>query len=173
MTDRSDIVAADDEAWEQAVAREAVVRELAEQPRIASAEFLKACRELGVKRSRLYQLIQAYRTRPLTSSLLASGAGARAGGRRLPEEVESVIAGAIEDFFKSPQKPSINALQKEVRRRCRQRDLRVPCWTTLRDRIATLNPAELVAAREGAKVSRQRFRPVPGSYQVGRAFEVV
>jgi len=173
MMNKSDIVAVDDEAWERAVAREAVVRQLAERPRIARAEFLKACRELGVKRSRLYQLLQAYKARPLTSSLLASGAGARAGGRRLPEEVEAVIAGAIEDFFKSPQKPRINALQKEVRRRCRQRDLRVPCWTTLRDRIATLNPAEVVAAREGAKVSRQRFLPVPGSYQVGRAYEVV
>ena len=173
MMNKSDIVEVDDDAWERAVEREAVVRRVAEQPRIVRAEFLKACRELGVKRSRLYQLLQAYKARPLTSSLLASGAGARAGGRRLPEEVETVIAKAIEEFFKSPQKPSINALQKEVRRRCRQRDLRVPCWTTLRDRIATLNPAELVAAREGAKVSRQRFRPIPGSYQVGRAYEVV
>ncbi|GAW37408.1 transposon Tn7 transposition protein TnsB [Roseovarius sp. A-2] len=173
MVDRSDINAVDDAAWEQAVAREAVVRRLAEQPRIARAEFLKACRELGVKRSRLYQLIQAYKARPLTSSLLASGAGARAGGRRLPEEVEAVIAEAIEEFFKSPQKPSINALQKEVRRRCRQRGLRVPCWTTLRDRVAAMDPAELMAAREGAKVSRQLHRPVPGSYQVNRAYEVV
>ena len=173
MMNKSDIVTADDEAWERAVAREAVVRQLAERPRIARAEFLKACRELGVKRSRLYQLIQAYKARPLTSSLLASGAGARAGRRRLPEEVEVVIAEAIEEFFKSPQKPSINALQKEVRRRCRQLDLRVPCWTTLRDRVAAIDPAELVAAREGAKAARSRYHPVPGTYQIERAYEVV
>jgi len=36
-----------------------------------------------------------------------------------------------------------------------------------------LNPAELTAAREGAKVARQRHRPVPGGYRVERAYEVV
>lgn len=84
-----------------------------------------------------------------------------------------MIAGAIEEFYKSLQKPSINALQKEVRRRCSQRGLRPPCWTTLRDRVAAIDPAELMAAREGAKASRQRHHPVSGSYQVERAYEVV
>ena len=35
-------------------------------------EFLKACQELGIKRSRLYQLIWVYKAPPLTRSLLAS-----------------------------------------------------------------------------------------------------
>ena len=137
MVDRSDIVRAEDGAWEQAVEREAVVRRLAEQPRIARSDFLAACRELGVKRSRLYQLIGAYKARPLTSSLLPSAVGTQPGSRRLSDEVEAVITEAIEAFYKSPQKPSINALQKEVRRRCRMQDLRAPCWATLRDRVAT------------------------------------
>jgi putative transposase len=72
MVDRSDIIAAEDEAWDQAVEREAVVRRLAEQPRIPRADFLAVCRDLGIKRSRLYQLIRAYKARPLTSSLLSS-----------------------------------------------------------------------------------------------------
>ena len=173
MVDRSDIIAAEDEAWDQAVEREAVVRRLAAQPRIRRAEFLSACRVLGIKRSRLYQLIRAYKARPLTSSLLPSAVGSQPGSRRLPDEVETVISGAIEEFYKSLQKPSINALQKEVRRRCSQRGLRPPCWTTLRDRVAAIDPAELRAAREGARASRQRHHPVPGSYQIDRAYEVV
>lgn len=173
MTDRSDIIAAEDGAWDQAVEREAVVRRLAEQPRIRRADFLAACRDLGIKRSRLYQLIEAYRARPLTSSLLPSAVGTQPGSRRLPDEVETVVSEAIEAFFKSPQKPSINALHKEVRRRCRMQDLRAPCWATLRDRVAAMNPAELTAAREGAKVARSQFRPVPGTYRVDRAYEVV
>lgn len=114
MADRSDIIAAEDEAWEQAVERESVVRRLAEQPRVVRADFLAACRDLGIKRSRLYQLIGAYQARPLTSSLLPSAVGTQPGSRRLPDEVEAVISEAIEAFFKSPQKPSINALHKEV-----------------------------------------------------------
>ena len=173
MTDRSDISAADDTAWEQAVAREAVVRRLASQARPDRTEFLSACRELGLKRSRLYDLIKAYKVRPVTSSLLTDAAGCRAGSRRLSEEVEAVISGAIEEFFMSPQKPSINALQKEVRRRCRQKELRPPCWTSLRDRLVAMDQAKLTTAREGAKAARSRYHPVPGTYQVDEVFEVV
>ncbi|MFU8866183.1 MAG: transposase, partial [Rhodobacterales bacterium] len=173
MVDRSDINAVDDAAWEQAIAREAVIRRLASKASPDRAEFLKACRDLGLKRSRLYELISAYKARPVASSLLAAQVGTPTGSRRLPDEIEAVISGAIEDFYKSLQKPSINALQKEVRRRCSQRGLRPPCWTTLRDRVAAIDPAELTAAREGAKASRQRHHPVPGSYQVERAYEVV
>ncbi len=173
MVDRSDINAVDDDAWEHAVAREAVIRRLASKASPNRAEFLKACRDLGLKRSRLYELISAYKARPVTSSLLAAQVGTPTGSRRLPVEVEAVISGAIEDFYKTLQKPSINALQKEVRRRCSQRRLRPPCWTALRDRVAAIDPAELMAAREGAKASRQRHHPVPGTYQVDRAYEVV
>ncbi|WP_300063909.1 Mu transposase C-terminal domain-containing protein [uncultured Roseobacter sp.] len=173
MVDRLDIAAADDDAWEQAVQREAVIRRLTNQPRISRADFLTACQELGVKRSRLYELIRAYKARPLTSSLLASAVGTQTGSRRLPEEVEAVVSEAIDQFFKSPQKPSINALHKEVRRRCRAKELKAPCWSTLRKRVMALNRAELSAAREGTKVARQRHRPVPGSYRVERAYEVV
>ncbi|MDD9727598.1 transposase family protein [Roseovarius sp. SK2] len=173
MVDRADINAVDDAAWAQAVAREAVIRRLASKASPNRAEFLKACRDLGLKRSRLYELISAYKARPVASSLLAAQVGTPTGSRRLPDEIEAVISGAIEEFYKSLQKPSINALQKEVRRQCSQRGLRPPCWTTLRDRVAAIDPAELTTAREGAKASRQRHHPVPGSYQVERAYEVV
>lgn len=72
MVDRSDINAVDDAAWEQAVAREAVIRRLASKVSPNRAEFLKACRDLGLKRSRLYELISAYKARPVASSLLAA-----------------------------------------------------------------------------------------------------
>ncbi len=173
MADRSDINVVGDTAWEQAVVREAVIRRLATNARPGRAEFLLACRELGLKRSRLYELIRAYKARPITSSLLTAAAGTQRGSRRLPEVIEAVITKAIEDFFKSRQKPSINALHKEVRRRCGQQSLRAPCWTSVRDRLAAIDPAELVAAREGAKAARSRYHPVPGTYQIERAFEVV
>nr|WP_241188368.1 transposase family protein [Pseudohalocynthiibacter aestuariivivens] len=173
MVDRADINAVDDAAWEQAVARETVIRRLANKSPPNRAEFLKDCRDLGLKRSRLYELISAYKARPVASSLLAAQVGTPTGSRRLPDEIETVISGAIEEFYKSLQKPSINALQKEVRMRCSQRGLRPPCWTTLRDRVAAIDPVELTAAREGARASRQRHHPVPGSYQVQRTYEVV
>ena len=83
MVDRSDINAADDAAWEQAVAREVVIRRLASKATPNRAEFSQACRELGLKRSRLYELIRAYKARPVASSLLTASAGSPLGSRRL------------------------------------------------------------------------------------------
>ena len=173
MSDRTDIFGVGDAAWKRAVAREAVVRRLAFKASPSRADLLAACRDLGLKRSRLYELIRAYKARPATSSLLTARAGSPTGRRRLPDEVEALISEAIAGFFKSRQKPSIHALQKEVRRLCCQRGLRAPCWTTLRDRVAALDPAELVATREGSKAARNLYRPVPGAYQVDGIFEVV
>lgn len=115
MADRTDICVVDDAAWERAVAREAVIRRLASSGSPGRAEFLSACRKLGIKRSRLYELIGVYKARPVTSSLLTAQAGSPAGSRRLPDEIELVISETIAGFFKSRQKPSIHALQKEVR----------------------------------------------------------
>lgn len=84
-----------------------------------------------------------------------------------------VIAEAIQGFYKSDQKPNTNQLYKDVERRCRLRNLRVPAWRTIRRRIDAMGPAEITAAREGAKVARGKFKPVPGRYHAERAFEMV
>jgi putative transposase len=163
----------DDAAWNEAVAREIVIRELVSLERPSRIDFFRASRELGLKRSRLYQLIRAYRDRPVTSSLLPRPAGARRGSRRLPDETEAVIAEALRDFYKTPQKPSINRLHKEIRRLCHVRGVRAPSWYAVKARITAMDPAELTRAREGSKAARDRFRPVPGEYSAECAFDVV
>ena len=164
---------ASDAAWSEAVAREAVIRRLILLEHPGRSDLLRACHELGVKRTRLYELIRAYRERPVTSSLLALPAGTRQGSRRLSEEAEAVIAEAIRNFYNSRQKPSINRLHKEVRRLCAARGFRCPSWHAVRARISALDPAEVVLAREGPKAARDRFRPVPGEYRAEYPLEVV
>jgi putative transposase len=51
--DQSGIIIVDDAAWEQAVNREAVICRLANKAHPDRAKFLPACRQLGVKRTRL------------------------------------------------------------------------------------------------------------------------
>jgi putative transposase len=170
QADKSTVDAAD---WNEAVAREAVIRDLVSIDQFSHSDVLRACRQLGVKRARLYQLIKAYRERPVTSSLLGRRTGPPRRVRLLPEEVEAVIEDALRDFYKSRQKPSVNRLRLEVRRLCRLRGLKAPCWQSLRARIDRLDPAEIARAREGPKVVRDQFRPVPGQYAADCAFEVV
>ncbi|WP_292502563.1 Mu transposase C-terminal domain-containing protein [Mesorhizobium sp.] len=150
-----------------------MIRKLASLDRPSRSEFLRACRELGLKRTRLYELLRAYREHPVTSSLLPHASGTRRGSRRLPDETEAMIAEAVRDFYKTRQKPSINRLHKEIRRLCRSRGIRAPSWQALKARIAAMDPAELARAWEGSKAARDRFRPVPGQYAADQAFEVV
>ncbi|PHR91922.1 MAG: transposase [Robiginitomaculum sp.] len=171
--DRPDRDALDDATWEEAVAREAVIRRLLAAARMDRGDFYRACQDLGIKRSRLYELIRAYKAHPVTSSLVAQPAGMKNGSRRLPEETEAVIIEVINTFYKSRQKPNITGLHKEIRRLCRLRNLHVPSWYAVRSRIAAMDPAEIVGAREGAKAVRDRYRAVPGQYNAERAFEVV
>ncbi len=173
MGQELDKSSADAAVWKEAVAREAVIRALASSDQPNRAEVLRACRQLGVKRARLYQLLKAYRARPVTSSLLVGPAGTRRGARRLPMETEAVVAEALAQFYETLQKPSVNRLHLEVRRLCLARGLKTPSWHTLRVRIDAIDPAELMRAREGAKAARDRFRPVPGEYAAERAYEVV
>ncbi|KKM79345.1 hypothetical protein LCGC14_1350790, partial [marine sediment metagenome] len=114
-----------------------------------------------------------YKARPVTSSLVARPRGIKQGSRRLPEETEAVIAEALKQFYKSRQMPNITSLHKEIQRLCRLRNLHAPSWQALRSRIDDMDPAELAKSREGARVARDRYRPVPGQYSAERAFEVV
>lgn len=163
----------DDAAWNEAVAREIVIRRLMLLDSPGRSDFLRACHELGLRRTRLYELIGVYREHPVTSSLLPRRAGTRRGSRRLPEETEAAIAEAVRDFYKTRQKPSINRLHKEIRRLCRSRGVRAPSWHAVKARIEAMDPDELTRAREGSKAARDRFRPVPGEYTAKFALDVV
>ncbi|MVA52659.1 DDE-type integrase/transposase/recombinase [Agrobacterium vitis] len=163
----------EDAVWDEAVRREAVLRRLLAVGRPSRSDFHRACRELGIRRTRLYELITAYRENPVTSSLLPNPAGTRRGSRRLPDETEVVIAQAVRDFYATRQKPSINRLHKEIRGLCRLRGVRAPSWQAVKARIAAMDPAELTKAREGSKAARDRFRPVPGEYTAECVFDVV
>lgn len=164
---------ADDDAWTEAVAREAVLRPLAAADHLTRQDVALACRALGLKRTRLYELLHLYRAHPVSSSLLAQPPGPERGTRRLPDEVEVVIREAIGRIYKTRHKASINALHREVLGLCRSRGLRSPGWHAIRARVSALDPQELAAAREGAKAARDRFRPVPQAYVAEHAYEVV
>jgi putative transposase len=173
MADAHDITVVDEAAWNEAVVRATVLRRLAGQARLNRADVLGACQELGIRRARLYQLLRAYTTRPVTSSLVNRPKGSRLGSRRLSAAVEALIDAAIQTFYRTQQKPSVNALHKEVRRLCWQKGVRAPSWHAVQARVKTIDPKALIADREGANAARDRFRPVPGQYRADHAFEVV
>jgi len=93
--------AASDEAWAEAVRREAVIRPLAAVPRLSKAAVDVAARSLGLSAPRVYGLLRVFRRQPVTASLLPTQPGPTKGTRRLAGAVEAKIDAAIGRYTSS------------------------------------------------------------------------
>ena len=99
-------------AWQKAVVREAVIRPLAFEKKLSAAERFAACRELGLKATRFYQLLGQFRRKPVTSSLLDETPGPKKGRRLLLSEQEDAVGCAIQEIYcrrERPPRPATSA----------------------------------------------------------------
>jgi putative transposase len=152
--------AASEAEWGLAMEREAVIRPLAEQARLSMAVIEDAVARLRLSRSVLYDLVRRYRQRPQTSSLLPWKRGRGASVHFLEKEREELLHACIRDFYLTPERPSLAALEREVRRRFAESQLPSPNYRTIQRRVAGLDLRLAVAKREGSKRARDRYGPV-------------
>ncbi|MGV1787968.1 MULTISPECIES: Mu transposase C-terminal domain-containing protein [Agrobacterium] len=155
------------------MAREAVIRPIAFEKKLTGPERSAACRELGLKPTRFYQLLAQFRRKPVTSSLLDETPGPEKGRRLLSSEQEDAVTCAIQEIYCRRERPTITAVHDHVRVICRQRDIPAPSWKAVKVRIDRSDQRKLAKAREGASVARQQYKPVTDEYSVGDALEVV
>ena len=154
---------ASDGDWGVACQREAVIRPLVDQGRLTEADVADAAIQLNLSRATLYRLIQRYRQRPQTSSLLPWKRGRDRYTRILDQKCEDLINICIQDFYLTPQRPSMAAFMRELRRRFVEQGLRPPHYRTAHRRLEALSAREAVRKREGAKAARAKFGPVKHS----------
>ena len=154
---------ASDSDWGVASQREAVIRPLADQVRLTETDVTTAAHQLKLSRATLYRLIGRYRQRPQTSSLLPWKRGRDSCTQILDREREDLIKVCIQDFYLTPQRPSMAAFLRELRRRFAERALPPPHYRTVRRRLEALNARQTVTKREGAKAARAKFGPVKTS----------
>jgi putative transposase len=164
---------ASDSEWSIARDREAVIQPLAALDRVSQAAIEDASERLGLARSSVYRLINRYRKRPRTSSLLPLQRGRAPDSWTLDAKREALLNATMGDFYLKPQKPTIQALFREVRLRFTEAGLAPPNYRTVRRRISTLDPKQVTAAREGTKAARDRFGPVAGSFRTNGPLDVV
>lgn len=134
----------DDDRWQVAVAREAIIRPLVNAGPLSPVDVATACRILGLRRSRLYELIEQYRNAPVTSSLAAVMPGPKQGSRRLSAEMEALIEGAIRETYLTRQKASVSKLHDHIRHLCRVRGLAIPSWKAVRARVGQIDRLSLI-----------------------------
>ena len=82
------------DAWALALTREAVIRPLAEAPKLSHAAAEVAAATLGISRSLVYRLVAQFRDRPQTSTLLLRKRGLSVQTPLLAPPLERLIADA-------------------------------------------------------------------------------
>lgn len=150
---------ASDEDWDLALAREAVIRPLADQAEITAGLVTTASAALGISRSLVYRLVAKFRKRPQVSSLLPAKRGRRPTTRALSTAAEAVVQEAIGQVYLQREQPRLSDLLKEIERQCRQKGLKVPNFRTVKRRVEAIDARERARKRAGAKAASDRFRP--------------
>ncbi len=130
---------ASDADWSAALKREAIIRPLAEQVRLSESAVVEAAESLGLGRVTIYRLVNRYKRRPQTSSLLPWKRGRAKNSQFLDPVREDLIAVCIKEFYLTRERPSLGALFQEVKRRFAERQLPSPNYRTVRRRVEALD----------------------------------
>lgn len=149
MTDGADKLAVSDTAWQKAVARETAIRPLIAKTRISRGDVASTCRQLGLKRTRFYELVARFRKRPVTSSLLDETPGPEKGRGRLSVDQEDAIKLAIDAIYCARERPTVSAVHAHVLMVCHQRGLRPPSWKAVKARVDQSDQRQLVRFSRG------------------------
>jgi putative transposase len=151
------VLTAPAEAWDLAVRRADVIRELAAQRVVGLEAADAAAARMGVSRRQVYMLVGRWRAgEGVASDLLPGTSGGGRGGGRLPAEVEAVIREVLRTRYLTRQRRTVASVYREITRECRIRGLRAPSRGTVLRRIAMLDPVKTVTAREGRDAARAR-----------------
>jgi hypothetical protein len=157
-----DAATATEASWALARRREAIIRPLADCSPLTIERVDEAAQALTISRSFAYRLLERYRRRPQTSSLLPRVGGRAPRARQLDRDLESLVATTIETFFLTEQRPRLADLQRAVTLECRQQGLRPPSYRTLKRRVDAIDRKLVVARRLGLLRARMAIKPRVG-----------
>jgi putative transposase len=160
---RGELLELGEEALAEARRRLAIVQPLLDAPRCGRQAVAERGAEYGLSVATLYRWISDYRQTGLLSALLRKPRS-DAGESRLSAEQETLLKATIQDFYLTPERPSLQQTYHEVVRRCRTAGLRAPHYHTLRGRIATLPALTRQAHRLGKATAEHHYTLSPGSF---------
>jgi putative transposase len=173
MSNAPDLAQVAEQDWDIARRRLPVIRQLAEVPCRTRGRVSEAAKMIGCGATQTYELLARYLASPRLTSLLPSRRGRKQGCSMLPAEVDEIIRVAIDETYLTRQKPKVNDLVGEVRRRCRGAGLRPPSRGVIERRLHALPVEEVVARRHGRKAARDRYAPATGSLEASWPLSLV
>lgn len=146
---------------------------LAEADHCTVEQIDDVAKRLKIGRAMVYRLLARFRKARETTALLPRTAGRKPGSRFLKKEQERIIEELIRRFYLTRQKPSVAALHRIIALECFNTAVPIPSYKAVTDRVASLNPQDVVRAREGARVASERFRLLKASPRITEPLELV
>lgn len=153
----TDLASVSDDDWQIAKDRFEIIKPLLDTR--ATVEMVKRQAKVAdVHIATVYRWRDAYERSGLLSSLLPTDRSAPRKGR-LQTELQALVDNLIETFY-IDQAKSITTTHREIEKRCRNGQLPIPHYNTVRNRILKL-PAIKLAKRQGKK-ALERHQPIRG-----------
>lgn len=152
------------EEWAEAQRRFAAIKPLLENPLRTRAMAEKLAEKERIHASTLYKWLKLYQAAGHVSALVPEKRGRKSGTLLLRDEQEKVIGSAIEDVYLSKQRHNKQDVVDEVIRRCRLAKIDAPSANTIRNRIASLEPAQALRRRGFRDVARNRYEAIQGAF---------
>jgi hypothetical protein len=148
--------------WRLADERQRLLAPLAESENGSVEDVDRVARLLKLSRASVYRLLRLFRQHLVATSLLPGSPGRKAGRFILSEPQEKILQQTIEEFYLTPQRPSIAALHRAVCMNCQLAKTDVPSYKTVRSRVMGIDLRRRTRLREGQKAAADKFRPVTG-----------
>lgn len=164
-SDRHGLMSIPDSQWNEAWRRFEAIRPLLDRSARdrTHEEVDQIARSIGKDRATVYRWISRWSKTKTVTALLRSGRS-DAGGSRLPQTVEHIIAHEIETFYLTRERPTVVELWERISLGCRQDGLPAPNLSTVRRRVERLPDRLTMAKRMSPKLAREAFEPIRGSF---------
>ncbi|WP_454259670.1 integrase catalytic domain-containing protein [Pseudoxanthomonas mexicana] len=149
--------------WSKAAERCRLLRSVSDDPDNRSIGIARVAKELGVSERQAWRLFKVFRNNPTVKAMVQTKAGRRVGCKVLPAAVERVIDQWMQEFYFTPERPSIQQLHAFVAADCRKKGLSPPCLSAVTTRVKNQSQNRSnEAGRIGSKNAKYKFQAMPG-----------
>lgn len=122
--------------------------------------------ECKVGSSSIYNWLKAYEKAQRLTSLIYEGTTGGKGKSRLSSELEAIIVSALDEYYLSEQKPTVQKTYEDIVLRCRNAKINPPSLSTINRRVSVVDKRISMKKREGKKAVHP-LHPIKGEFPDG------
>lgn len=159
---RPDLIEINDNAWETAKSRLAIIKPLLNNPLRTRAHVAEVAEKKSLHTNTLYGWLKAYENSGNLSSLLPKSRSDK-GVTKLSQDIEEIIQEVIASEYLTRQRKSQQKVCDQVKSQCLKLGIIAPHENTIRNRIKAIS-GELAAAKRLGKKAADKFKPIDGSF---------